>query len=150
MRRFLLMTGVVMAVVMVAGGVAAQISPDVAIRYRKQVLSAIGAHFGALSVIAQNPGVYDQDLTFHAGAMTALADMPWQAFGAGTDQGAERTTASKKVWEDPEGFVKAQNAFKAEVAKIQAIADANDIKALPDQIKATVATCKACHQTYRD
>jgi cytochrome c556 len=76
--------------------------------------------------------------------------MPWQAFGVGTDEGTERTTASKKIWQDPAGFIAAQDKFKAEVAKLKTIADAADMKALAQQVSAVGAACKSCHETYRE
>jgi cytochrome c556 len=149
----LLMIALVTAGVFAAGTVAAQLNGDIAIRYRKQIFSAIGAHFSALNIIAKNPGVYDADLAGHAKALSDLSAMPWQAFGIGTDQGAEKTTADPKIWQDTDGFVKAQKNFQTEVAKLQTIVagglDNGGRKAISQQIVAISGTCKSCHEQYR-
>ena len=81
-----------------------------------------------------------------AKAMVAWAKKIPEMFPEGSGEG---TDALPAIWSDWAGFEKAAANHLAAVEKLEAVAEAGDASALGDQLKATGATCGACHKAYR-
>ncbi|WPZ32464.1 cytochrome c [Thalassobaculum sp. OXR-137] len=79
-------------------------------------------------------------------AMVAWAKQIPEMFPEGSGEG---TDALPAIWSDWAGFEKAAANHLAAVEKLAAVAEAGDAAALGDQLKATGATCGACHKAYR-
>ena len=146
------------ASIMIASAVTAAIAAshanptEDAIAARKALMRSVGAASAVAGgimkgEIAYTPAIGDATLkAFHATA-TVYGDY----FPEGSDMGSD-TTASPKIWEDPDGFA-------AELAKLQeataagVVASGRTGPADADAFKAVMGpifgTCKSCHEGYR-
>jgi cytochrome c556 len=136
------------ALVLGAGAAYAALDADTAIKYRKGAFQAIGSHFGGVIAGTKSPELAG-DMLVHAEALAASARLPWKAFGAGTDKGSEKTTASAKVWSDAAGFKAAATKLETVTADLLAAVKAKDAAKIGAAIGATGAACKQCHEGYR-
>ena len=68
-------------------------------------------------------------------------------FPAGSD--GNPSEAAPAIWSDPEGFKAATTRFSKAALTITVAADAGDKASMMKAIKATAASCKACHSVYR-
>lgn len=82
-----------------------------------------------------------------ATAMVAFAKTVPSLFPEGSGTGDTR--ALPAIWSDWAGFEKVAMEHVAAVEKLQAAAQSGDASALGAQLKATGATCGACHKPYR-
>ncbi|WP_028794264.1 c-type cytochrome [Thalassobaculum salexigens] len=82
-----------------------------------------------------------------AKAMVVFAKSIPSRFPEGSGTGDTR--ALPAIWSDWAGFEKAAADHLAAVQKLEAVAEAGDAAALGEQLKATGATCGACHKAYR-
>ncbi len=127
---------------------AAALAQDQAhiIKYRKMVMKSIGGHMGAISTNTKGNLGHAADVKEHARALHSAMKMVPHAFKGKTDGG--ETTAIGKIWEDWDGFSKAQmNAEKA-AADLVAAVNAGDSNIGP-KLKALGKTCGGCHKKYR-
>ena len=72
----------------------------------------------------------------------------WFPEGSGPASGV-KTDALPVIWESKADFDSKMADFKAAAATLDTAAQGGDIAAITEAFKATGATCKACHQTYR-
>jgi cytochrome c556 len=77
-----------------------------------------------------------------------LMPLPWDAFmAAGSDKGSGMKADALAKKDD---FMKLAAANQAEVAKLLAAAKGGDMNAIKPQLGAAGASCKACHDLYRN
>ena len=81
-----------------------------------------------------------------AKAMVVWAKKIPEVFPEGSGEG---TDALPAIWSDWAGFEEDAADHVAAVEKLAAVAEAGDASALGAQLKATGATCGACHKAYR-
>jgi len=79
--------------------------------------------------------------------MVAFSKTIVDLFPEGTADGDTR--ALPKIWSDWEGFKKVSADHVVETEKLLAAAQSGDTGALGAQLKATGASCGACHKPYR-
>ena len=140
----------VLAALSLIGLAAAQTAPDNAIKYRKAVMSAVGANMSALAMIAKGEVEHVEALAAHAQMLADTSELATAAFRQNTDgSGRERTTALAKVWSDWDDFDEGMKAFTEEANKLASMAEAGDMDGLPSQIGALGKTCKDCHDDFR-
>lgn len=86
-----------------------------------------------------------------AATMNELApQLPsWFPKGSGKEAWSE-TRAKAEVWSDAEGFAAAADRLRVETEKMQLAAAAGDLAVVRVQDKAMGATCKSCHEKYRE
>jgi cytochrome c556 len=128
--------------------------PDAIIKYRKNVMGAIGAKTNALVAILKGEVNQPDALGPHAEALAASANAAviTGAFRQNTDgQGGERTTATAKIWEDWATFEKAANDLQAAALEIGKAAAAGQLTSM-DQLMPALAQCGTCHKDagFRD
>ena len=68
--------------------------------------------------------------------------------GSGRDAGWD-TEALPTIWEKPEEFAAAQQRLVDESARLAELAASGDAAATGEQVAATGAACKNCHDTFR-
>jgi cytochrome c556 len=124
--------------------------PEDAIKYRQSSLSVMGTHFGRLAGMAQGKIPYDAKAAAdNAAVVEFLSQLPWAAFGEGTDQGGN-TKAKPEVWSDNAKFKDAAEKMQAEVVKLAAAAKTGKLDDLKTAVGATGGTCKNCHDNFRN
>ncbi len=115
------------------------------IKYRKNVMSAIGGTMGSLAAILKK-----QAPAKHAGSlaltMSSLASIVPDLFPEGSDFG--ETGALPAIWEKPDDFKAAVQAFN-EAATAMPDAAAAGGEAYKKAFVALGKSCKGCHETFR-
>lgn len=123
------------------------------IKYRQKVMSAVGAHTGALvSILKQEGGSMDH-LADHADAMAKLAEIARTAFPAGSGPEAGKTGALADIWDGDQHSLE----FEAELEKFVQLANALADVAVTGDRRATGGalktlgqdSCKSCHSKFR-
>ena len=120
---------------------------DDAIQYRQGAFQIIKAHFGALQPVVKGQIAYDQAAVLaNVQILDQVAKLPWKAFGPGTEGGDARDD----IWLDEEGFKAAQKKFLDSLVPLTAAAQAGNLDDLKKAFANTGASCKACHDSFRD
>jgi cytochrome c556 len=130
------------------GAAMAQVKPEDSIKLRKAAFALIGYNFSSLGAMSQDRKPYNKDEAIrNAEAVAALARMPLEHFGAGTDKGD--TKAKPEVWSQMDKFRGLMGKMNEETAKLAQVARNGDLAALKVQFGETGKSCKACHDDYR-
>jgi len=141
---------VVAVVGLLAGAAFAQFAKtEDAVKYRQSVMSLIGTHFTRMGAVVKGEAPYNKE-TFekNAALVDSLYRLPLDAFMApGSDKGsgmkADALTQKDK-------FTQMHNTTEAELAKLAAVAKGGDLNAIKPQFGTAGASCKACHDAYRN
>lgn len=121
--------------------------PEDAIKYRQSALFVMAQHFGRLGAMANGRAPYDAAAAAaNAEIVADMAKLPWAGFGAGTEGGK----AKPEVWKEAAKFKEHQDKVIAETGKLVVAAKAGNIDALKAQFGPTGASCKACHDSFRN
>lgn len=122
--------------------------PEDAVKYRKASFTVMAAHFGRLGAMATGRAPFDaKQAQDNMEVVSALAKLPWTAFGEGTDKGDTR--AKPEIWKESAKFKEAADKFQAEVAKVNAAAKTGNLDNLKAAFGPAAASCKACHDNFR-
>lgn len=137
-------------VVLLTGAAFAQFAKtEDAVRYRQSAMFLIGQHFTRMGAVVKGEAPYNkEDFEKNAVLVESLYRLPLDAFLApGSDKGsgmkAEALTQKDK-------FTQMHNATEAALAKLVAAARAGDINAIKPAFGAAGASCKACHDEFRN
>jgi len=114
--------------------------------YRESVMKAVGGHTSAIAAIVKNEVPFTDDFKAHVAALNDLAPMTDHIFPEGS--AGDHGDALPAIWERPEDFRKAVEAFKEAAADLSAVADQGPKAATP-AFGALVKTCKGCHDDFR-
>jgi cytochrome c556 len=137
----------VLAVAAITIGVTAVVAQSDPIATRKGVMKNVGAMTKTGAQMVKGEAPYDQGKAqeIFATYIDAAAKMP-TLFPDNSKTGGD-TTASPKIWEDP-------NGFKAGFAKLSTEANAakasvKDIDSFKGAFGGLTKNCGGCHETYR-
>ena len=120
--------------------------PEDAIKYRQSALTLIGSHFGRMGPVVKGQSDYNaEQIKANVATLKTLSTLPWAGFGPGTEGGGARS----EVWSDAAGFKQAQEKFLTSVDNLSAAADSGDLGKVRAAFGDTAASCKACHDSYR-
>ena len=120
--------------------------PEDAIKYRQSALTLIGSHFSRMGPVVKGQSEYNaEEVKANVATLKALSTLPWAGFGPGTEGGGARP----EVWSDAAGFKQAQEKFISSVDNLSAAADSGDFAKVREAFGDTAASCKACHDAYR-
>jgi cytochrome c556 len=121
--------------------------PEDIIKYRQNMMKAIGGHTGAAGAIIQGKVDYKNQLVDHARALRALTgDIP-ALFPKDSDFG--ETKAKDGVWSNRAEFEKAANDAKAKVAAFAKAVQGGNQQAIVASYKEMGEGCKSCHKDFR-
>ena len=148
MKAILSIMSAALAFTLTAPAQAQFAKPEDAIKYRKASFTVMSAHFGRLGAMANGRVPYDAKAAAeNAEVVSALAKLPWAAFGEGTDKG--ETRAKPEIWKESAKFKEASDKMVAEVGKLNTAAKAGNLDALKAAFGPAAASCKACHDNFR-
>lgn len=122
-------------------------SPEASIKYRQNLMSAVGANMGAIGDILKNGLELPGHVENHAGQMAESAKLIAAAFEKPISEGA--TDAEPKIWEDWARFEKAIADFEEAARALQSAAAGGDPKAVGPAVKALGDRCGDCHKPFR-
>ncbi len=122
---------------------------DDAVDYRQGAFAVLGQHFGRLGAMANGRVPFDAKAAQDNAAVVAfMSTLPWAGFGPGTDKPASK--AKPDIWTEKAKFDQGAEKMMAEVVKLNAAAKMGNLDALKAAFGETAATCKACHDSYRN
>ena len=148
MKTILSLLGASMVLTLALPAQAQFAKPEDAIKYRKASFTVMSAHFGRLGAMANGRIPYDAKAAAdNADTVSALAKLPWAAFGEGTDKG--ETRAKPEIWKESAKFKEASDKMQAEIVKLNVAAKAGNLDALKAAFGPAGASCKACHDNFR-
>ena len=125
----------------------AQSTGEGLIKYRQALMSAQGAHMGAISAIVKGEADHANQLAAHVQALNDLANMIPEAFAEpGSDA---ETRALPLIWEDHEGFLAKAEALQTATADFATAAEGGDMAAVGAAMGPVGQACQGCHETYR-
>jgi cytochrome c556 len=138
------------ALIAMAGPASAQFAkPEDAIKYRQSSFSVMGTHFGRIGAMVNGRVPFDAKLAAeNAEIVSQMAQLPWAAFGPGTDKGAT-TRAKAEIWTEQAKFKELSDKMILETTKLAAAAKTGNADTLKAAFGSTGATCKACHDNYQ-
>jgi len=122
--------------------------PEDAIKYRQSALFVMSQHFGRVGAMANGRVPFDAKVAAeNADIVAQIAQLPWAAFGPGTDKGT--TKAKPEIWTEQAKFKEYNEKLIAETTKLAAAAKTGNLDTLKTAFGATAASCKACHDAFR-
>ncbi len=124
--------------------------PEDAIKYRQGALFVMQQNFARVAGMAQGKLPWDAKMAADS-ASTAefLSRLPWAAFVEGSDKGGN-TRAKPEVWKEKARFAEYADKMQSEMAKLAVVAKGGNVDALKPAVSAVAASCKSCHDTFRE
>lgn len=122
--------------------------PENAIGYRKVVMTAMGGHVAAISLIFTGKVEHQDRLVAHAEALAAAGDELPKLFPAGSGTG--KTDALPLIWQEPDKFRQAAEAGRSATAELRDAVRGSDKAAIARALKSVGDGCKGCHDKYRE
>jgi cytochrome c556 len=132
------------------GGLPAALAadePENIIKYRRNVMKAVGANMGNLAMFAKGNITFADNIVANARGIREGLAMAEGLFPESTETG--ETNALPKLWEDKADF---EAALRDSIAAADAMVTAAGGGAIPTVIEAFRAlgkTCGGCHKPYR-
>ncbi|MEX0759358.1 MAG: cytochrome c [Tistlia sp.] len=135
--------------VALSGAALAADEPKNLVDYRSAVMRSLGGHAGAIAAIVKQQVSYDH-VAAHAEAIAATAPAVRDVFpeNSGPDDYAE-TDALPAIWENPEDFAEALEAFETAAAAFPAAAQSGDRAQILEAFQKLGGSCGACHEDFR-
>jgi cytochrome c556 len=146
----------IVAVAVATAAAAASISAQAqfsraedAVKYRQGTLFALQHHFTRIGAMVNGRVPYDaRTAVEHAEIVAVLAKLPAAGFGPGTEHLSRGTRP--EIWTEQARFKEQNDRLVAESIKLVAAAKTNNLDQLKAAYTATAATCKSCHDAYRN
>lgn len=143
--RGLLATGSML--IMLAPLALSAAEPEDIIKYRRNMMKAIGGHTSAVGAIVQGKVGYKAHLAEHARALQTLTkDIPG-LFPKDSDFGD--TNALDAVWSKRADFEKAAGNVKTKVEAFAKAVQGGNQQTIAASFKDMGEGCKACHKDFR-
>ncbi len=121
--------------------------PEDIIKYRKNVMKAVGGHTSAAGAIVQGKVDYKTHLAGHVRALQAMTrDIPG-LFPKDSDFG--ETNAKDEVWKKRTEFEKAASNARTKVEAFAKAVQGGNQQAIAASFKDMGEGCKACHKDFR-
>ena len=125
----------------------ADTSPEDAAKYRQAVMTSMGGHIGAASMIARGLVEDDGHLVKHAEGLANGADELDRLFQEGSNVG--ESEALPIIWEEPEAFAEAIAKAQEATAAFVAAAEGGDKEAIGAAFRNVGMSCRGCHDKFR-
>lgn len=124
--------------------------PEDAIRYRQSGYVIMGNQMGriAAQLKADKPDV--ALIQRSAGIVDFVSQLPGEGYVPGSEKGGNPPTRAKaEIFTDPKVRDVAK-AMRTEVTRLVEVSKGGDVVAIRKQFQATVDSCNACHDDYRN
>ncbi len=141
----------VAAVLTVAAGAAqAQFQrAEDAVKYRQSALSVMGTHFSRIGAMANGRVPFDAAVAQeNAAIVLTMSKLPWAGFTPETEKLPSK--AKPAVWREMDKVKAAADRLMASTVALDAAAKTGNLDNLKKAFGETAASCKACHDAYRD
>ena len=122
--------------------------PEDAIKYRKAAFTVMAAHFGRVGAMVQGKAPWDaQAAAANMAVVMAVHQLPFSAFGPGTDGGDSR--ALPEVWSKPADFKAAADKTADAMLKLDAAVKTGSLDNTKAAFGPVGGSSKACHDDFR-
>ena len=150
MKKQMRLVLVLSLVGILAGAAFAQFAKtEDAIKYRQSVMFLVGQHFSRMGAVVKGEQPYNKEaFEKNAVLVESLYRLPLEAFmtpGSDKGSGMKADALAQK-----DKFTQMHNTTEAELAKLAAVAKGGDLNAIKPQFGAAGASCKACHDAYKN
>lgn len=145
-KKILMFSAALATVAAVAVPAQAQFAKaEDAVKYRQSAFTLMSNHMGRLAAMAKGERPFDAAAAqASARVIQTVGQLPWDAFPAGsTSKGIKGDP-----WKNAADFKQRADRFLAESAKLPEAAAT--LEGLRKQVGATGASCKGCHDEYRE
>lgn len=138
------------AFVLVASAAQAQFQkPEDAVKYRQGSLFVMGQHFSRIGAMANGRVPFDAGaVQANAATVEYISRLPWAGFHANTKD--VKSKAKSNVWTEGDKFSAAADKMMAEVKKLNEAAGSGQMEVVKAAFGSTAASCKACHDNFRE
>ncbi|WP_066490126.1 MULTISPECIES: c-type cytochrome [Sphingomonas] len=145
-----MMRNTIGAALVLATLTAAAPPPQQVVAARHAGFKKMGAAMKALGDQLKSDAPAKPAMVAAAQAIVTTARQQAALFPAGTGPGAGvKTDALPAIWTNRAAFDAQMKALIAESGKLVAVTNGGDVTAIRAQMKATGATCAACHRQFR-
>ena len=146
MKQPILVAGVLLSLLAPGMAHAQFAKTEDAIKYRAATFTVMGNHFSRIGAVVKGEKPFDKnEVAANAAVVASMAQLPWQAFGSGTEGG----NALPEVWSDNAKFKAAADKMQVAVANLNTAAQSGDLESIKKAFGAAGQTCKACHDDFR-
>ncbi|TSE19389.1 Cytochrome c' [Tepidimonas alkaliphilus] len=123
--------------------------PEDAVKYRQAAFTVMGAHFSRIGAMVQGRVPFDAKVAQDSAAVVAsMAALPWAGFTPDTEKIKSRT--KPEAWMEMDKVRAGADKMMKAVAELQAAARTGNLDAVKKTFGEAAATCKACHDAYRE
>ena len=124
--------------------------PANVIKYRKNVMRAMGGHISAIVAVVKGEVSFTGDVAAHARGINEMSKVAPHIFPQGTDNASQSDTrALPAIWEDPAKFEAAVKALQDASANLVRVAEAGDPSAFGGALQELGKACGGCHKPFR-
>jgi cytochrome c556 len=118
-----------------------------AIKYRQSAFALMGNHMGRIAAVTKGEVPFNAaDVQKSAQLIATLSELPWAAFGPGTEGGK----AKPAIWKETDKVKAGADKFMKAAADLNTAAKSGNLEQIKKAFGATGQTCKACHDSYKD
>ena len=141
---------VLATLVAAAGGAHAQFQkPEDAVKYRQSAFTVMANHFGRLGAMANGRIPFDAKVAQeNADVVLTVAKLPWAGFTPDTKD--IKTRVKPVAWTEMDKVKAGADKLVAAATQLDAAAKTGNLDAIKKAVGETAATCKACHDAYRE
>lgn len=122
-------------------------SDEAFIKYRQDLMEAIGGNMGAIGDTLKNKLPYQDNIATHAQGIHLASQLITSAFKKDVSEGA--TDAKPDIWKEWEKFAAAADKLGQESEKLAQVAASGDMEAIGAQVKTMGKACGNCHKPFR-
>ena len=123
--------------------------PEDAVKYRQSALFVMSQHFGRIGAMANGRAPYDAKAAVdNAEVVAEMAKLPWAGFVANTDGLSQKAKA--EIWKEQAKFKEHNEKLVGDTGRLLAAAKTNNLDNVKAAFTQTAATCKACHDNFRN
>jgi len=123
--------------------------PQDAVKYRQSAFSVMGTHFGRVGAMATGKVPFDaKAVQDNMAIVETMSKLPWAGFTPNTED--IKSKAKPEVWMEKAKFDQGSEKMMAAVAKLNAEAKTGNLDAIKKAFADAGATCKACHDSYKE
>jgi cytochrome c556 len=118
-----------------------------AIKYRQSAFALMGNHMGRIAAVTKGEVPFNAaDVQKSAQLIATLSELPWAAFGPGTEGGK----AKPAIWKETDKVKAGADKFMKAAADLNTAAKSGNLDQIKKALGATSQTCKTCHDSYKD
>ena len=123
--------------------------PEDAVKYRQSALFVMSQHFGRIGAMVNGRVPYDAKVAVdNAEVVAEMAKLPWAGFATNTEGVSQKAKA--EIWKEQAKFKEHNEKLVGDTGRLLAAAKTNNLDNLKTAFTQTAATCKACHDNFRN